>query len=68
MNYRRDSFWYDDEMLNSVNRYEEMLKNQTHCFFDIHEFEDIIDYYLDSENFTKAAMAANYAAHIYPLA
>ncbi|MDR1153831.1 MAG: tetratricopeptide repeat protein [Bacteroidales bacterium] len=68
MNYRRDSFWYDDEMLNSVNRYEDMLKNHTCCFFDVCEFEDIIDYYLDSENFTKAATAADYASRIYPRA
>ena len=68
MNYERDSFWYDDETLSSVHRYEEMVKNHTHCFFDVHEFEDIIDYYLDSENFTEAASAANYAARIYPLA
>jgi len=68
MNYSSDSFWYDDEVLSSVHRYEEMLKNHTHCFFDVHEFEDIIDYYLDSDNFTEAATAANYAARIYPLA
>ena len=68
MNNSSDSFWYDDEMLNSVSRYEDMLKNHTRCFFDIHEFEDIIDYYLDSENFTEAANAADYAARIYPLA
>ncbi len=68
MNYRRDSFWYDDEMLNSVSRYEEMLKNHTHCFFDVHEFEDIIDYYLDTEDFTQASMVADYAVRIYPSA
>ena len=68
MNYRRDDFWYDDEVLSSVNRYEDMLKNHTRHFFDVHEFEDIIDFYLDSENFAEAASAANYAARIYPLA
>ena len=68
MNYSRDSFWYDDETLSSVQRYEEMVKSHTHCFFDVHEFEDIIDYYMDSENFTEAATAANYASRIYPLA
>ena len=68
MNYSSESYWYDDEMLRSVSRYEDMLKNHTRCFFDVHEFEDIIDYYLDSENFTKAAVAADYAARIYPLA
>ena len=68
MNYSKDSFWYDDEVLNSVNRYEEMLKNRTRCFFDVHEFEDIIDYYLDSKNFTKATIAASHANSIYPSA
>jgi len=68
MDYRRDSFWYDDEVLSSVSRYENMMKNHTHCFFDVHEFEDIIDYYLDSENITEATTAADYATRIYPLA
>jgi len=68
MDYGKDSFWYDDEMLSSVSRYEDMLKNHTRCFFDVHEFEDIIDYYLDSENFSEAATAAKYAARIYPMA
>ena len=68
MDDRKDDFWYDDEVLNSVSRYENMLKNHTCCFFDVHEFEDIIDYYLDSENVTEAASAASYAARIYPLA
>jgi tetratricopeptide (TPR) repeat protein len=68
MNYRRDSFWYDDEVLSSVSRYEEMMQKHTHYFFDVHEFEDIIDYYLDSENISEASTAANYAARIYPLA
>jgi tetratricopeptide (TPR) repeat protein len=67
MNYRRDSFWYDDEVLSSVSRYEEMMKKHAHYFFDVHEFEDIIDYYLDSENIAEATTAADYAAHIYPL-
>ena len=45
-----------------------MLKNHTHCFFDVHEFEDIIDYYLDTENFAQASKVADYAVHIYPSA
>jgi len=68
MNYESDSYWYDDEVLNSVSRYEDMRRKHTHYFFDVHEFEDIIDYYLDSENIAEAASAANYAARIYPLA
>ena len=68
MNHEDDNFWYDDEVLNSVSRYEDMRRKHTHCFFDVHEFEDIIDYYLDSENIAEAATAANYAASIYPLA
>ena len=68
MDFRRENFWYDDDMLNSVSRYEDMLKNHTRCFFDVHEFEDIIDYYLDTENFSKASMVADYASHIYPSA
>jgi tetratricopeptide (TPR) repeat protein len=68
MDYRKDDFWFDDEALNSVSRYEDMIKNHSHYFFDVHEFEDIIDYYLDTENFAQALQVADYAVRIYPLA
>ena len=68
MNYRKDNYWYDDELLNSVGRYEEMIKNHTRCFFDVHEFEDIIDYYLDTEDFIQASQVVDYAVSIYPSA
>lgn len=66
MNFRKNGSWYDEEMLNSVNRYEDMLENHKKYFFDVHEFEDIIDYYMDTDNFSQAAQAADYAMHLYP--
>lgn len=55
-----------DEVFGPVERFEDMVKNHTRCFFDVHEFEAIIDYYLDTENFGFAAKAAKYAVGMYP--
>ncbi len=55
-----------DEVFGPVERFEDMVKNRTRCFFDVHEFENIIDYYLDTENFGFAAKAAKYAVEMYP--
>ena len=38
------------------DRFEEMMLNNKHYFFDADEFEDIIDYYFDKNN-TKKSMA-----------
>ncbi|HEY9113990.1 MAG TPA: tetratricopeptide repeat protein, partial [Bacteroidales bacterium] len=34
-----------------INRFEKMIKNDHQYFFDVDEFEIIIDYYLDTQNF-----------------
>ncbi|MDR1671974.1 MAG: tetratricopeptide repeat protein [Bacteroidales bacterium] len=66
MNFNDEEHWYDGETMDSVHRYEDMMKNHHRYFFDIHEFENIIDYYLDIENLTQAAQVADYASHLYP--
>jgi tetratricopeptide (TPR) repeat protein len=60
--------WYDDEMLNAVNRWEDMIKKHQRRFFDVEELEDIIDYYMETNDFHRAAQAADYAAGLYPTA
>lgn len=66
MSTEQNWFFDDSDISESVQRYEDMLKNKQSYFFDVHEFEDIIDYYLDSENFGRAAQAAEYASGMYP--
>ncbi len=54
MQENKDAYYDEEDIIRSINRYEDMLKQHAVSFFDIHEFEYIIDYYLDTHNFQKA--------------
>src|SRR5512138_3340984 len=49
-----------------VDRFEEMLKANGSYFFDVEDFEDIIDYYLDNQNMTKSRKAIDLAEAQHP--
>ena len=67
MNKNRNWPFEDSEdIFGSIEKFEDMVKTHVYRFFDVHELEDIIDYYLDNENFGLAAKAANYAMGMYP--
>lgn len=59
---------FEEEFSVSIDRYKEMLKRNTSSFFDVFEFENIIDYYLDQKNFAKAKQAAQYGIRQHPSA
>lgn len=65
MNEEKD-WLFDEEMLESVRRFEEMQKKNLHYFFDVHELEDIINYYFEINNNKQASFAAEYAFRLYP--
>ncbi|HIX54481.1 MAG TPA: tetratricopeptide repeat protein [Candidatus Sphingobacterium stercoripullorum] len=56
--YNFDSF---EEYRDSVNRYEEMLRNEENYFFDSQAFEGIIDYYIEANEAVKALQVIEYA-------
>ncbi|MBS0011577.1 MAG: tetratricopeptide repeat protein [Bacteroidales bacterium] len=61
------SFGYiEEEILEIVRRYESMRKNNENYFFDVAEFETIIDYYLDLNDVTYAYEAAETASKQHP--
>jgi len=68
MDEKKDWFFEEDnsDMLESVRRFEDMLDHKARYFFDVHELEDVIDYYLDMGDFNHAARAAKYAMNTYP--
>jgi tetratricopeptide (TPR) repeat protein len=66
MSEERDWFFEEEELLSAINRFEEMLKDSTHKYFDVHELEGIINYYINRNNFTKAATAAEYGYKLFP--
>jgi tetratricopeptide (TPR) repeat protein len=49
-----------------LQRYEEMLFYNKSYFFDVEDFEEIIDYYLDIRDFNNASVAAEKAESQHP--
>jgi tetratricopeptide (TPR) repeat protein len=56
----------DHELKELIARFEASLGNGGVIFFDVDEFEDIIDYYMDFGLTQKARMALHHAFRIYP--
>lgn len=61
-----EDIFHEEEYSELVNRYEEMLKNNTSYFFDVSEFESIIDYYIDSNKANNALNVVKFAAQQHP--
>ena len=57
MNENFDSLFEEEGLFESINRFEEMVRSNGTCYFDVYEFENIVDYYLDQHNFTCAISA-----------
>jgi tetratricopeptide (TPR) repeat protein len=54
MDKEKEYFQEDGDLQEILGRFENMLNNVEAYFFDVHEFEKIIDHYLDTNHFTKA--------------
>jgi len=62
-----DYEWIDDANLNElVNRFQKMLKADMQFFFDVNEFEVIIDYFIDFQEFDKGRIAVRSALQQHP--
>ncbi|NMC41927.1 MAG: tetratricopeptide repeat protein [Bacteroidales bacterium] len=59
-------FSREEEISRVVQRFERMKRNNENYFFDVIEFETIIDYYLERNNQTKALEAASIASRQHP--
>ena len=59
-------FVQDGEVEEIVLRFEKMKRNNKSCYFDVIEFEAIIDYYLDVDNSMKAYEAMTFACELHP--
>lgn len=66
MNEEKDWIFEENELLESIRRFEEMQKKNVQYFFDVHELEDIINYYFDLNNYPQASLAAEFALNLYP--
>lgn len=66
MGEERDWLYESDEVLSTIRRFEDMLEKKTQYFFDVYEFEEIINYYIEINSFNKAVAAAEYGYRLYP--
>ena len=56
----------DPESLDLIRRYEKMLDDKEHVFFDVDEFEEIIDYFFIKNDMKMAMRAINEALDQHP--
>ncbi len=66
MDKEKDYFQEDRELQEIINRFENMLNQVGASFFDVHEFERIIDHYLDTNHFKKAFDAVRFGKNQHP--
>ncbi|MFH2095567.1 MAG: tetratricopeptide repeat protein [Bacteroidota bacterium] len=66
MEEERDFFLESREQQKLVNRFERMVRERQQVFFDVHELENIIDFYLDGDHHEKAHKAITYARKMHP--
>ena len=59
---------YENSVKELVLKFERMLSNRENFFFDVEEFEIIIDYYMETENIEAMENALQYASEIFPRA
>src|SRR5690606_26130049 len=55
-----------EEQKHSVDRYEEMIRNEDQYFFDAIAFESIIDYYSAKNDPAKALQVVDFASSQHP--
>jgi len=66
MEEERSGFVHDSELDKVILRFERMRKNKETCYFDVNEFETIIDYYLEGNNPVNAFEATSLACELHP--
>jgi len=60
------NFQDEQERLELVKRYEEMVASNASYFFDTEEFEALIEYYLEKNRIKQAENVIKYAHGMYP--
>ena len=66
MEEEKYGFSWEEEVKQAVQKFERMRRNNESYFFDVIEFESIIDYYIESNNPAKAYEAATLATKQHP--
>jgi len=66
MDKEKEFFQEDEELQEIIGRFENMLNQAGAYFFDVYEFERIIDHYLDTNHFSRAIDAVRYGKNQHP--
>jgi tetratricopeptide (TPR) repeat protein len=68
MQERAGDYYENGEMVSSVKRYEAMRKIGVFAYFDVEEFENIVNFYIDNNQLKKAQAACISGLTIHPTA
>ncbi|MCG8697374.1 MAG: tetratricopeptide repeat protein [Bacteroidales bacterium] len=68
MQENQEPYLEEDSVFRAINRYEEMLRRNRFEYFDVFEFEIIIDYFLDQHKFQQANQAIELSLRQHPAA
>ena len=66
MSEEREYFYSENDNIQAIDRYEEMIQKNEQYFFDVYQFEDIIDHYFDERKYNKALEAIEIAMGQHP--
>ncbi|MBI5218976.1 MAG: tetratricopeptide repeat protein [Bacteroidia bacterium] len=66
MDNNRDWLKSEDACRKIISRYEDMIRKNTRYFFDVDEFEHIIDFYIESNRHSSALRAIDIASGQHP--
>jgi len=66
MHESQEHYFEEDSLYQAINKFEDMRRNKSTMYFDVYEFEIIIDYYLDQHHFSQAGDAIDIALNQHP--
>lgn len=66
MQESQEHYFEEDSIYQAISRYEDMVRANTTSYFDVYEFEVIVDYYLDQNHFSMAEDALGIALSQHP--
>jgi len=61
-----NDFYQEEELMSSLSSFEQALEHNESKYFEVHEFEYIIDHYISAQNITSSKNAIQKALIIHP--
>jgi len=61
-----NNYFNNREFGSLISKYEQMMKSNLNYYFDVEDFEQIVEYYMDMDQNRKALKAIKYAFQLHP--